>query len=53
MSRGGFGGAIINLVEASSAAAFAESGANAYQKETGIVPTNYICMPADGGSLVE
>jgi galactokinase len=53
MTGGGFGGATINLVEASSAAAFAESVANAYQKETGIVPTNYIRMPADGGSLVE
>jgi galactokinase len=50
---GGFGGATINLVEASSAEALAESVANAYQKETGIVPTNYICTPADGGGLVE
>jgi galactokinase len=53
MTGGGFGGATINLVEASKAEAFAENVANAYQKETGIVPTNYICMPADGGGLVE
>jgi galactokinase len=53
MTGGGFRGATINLVEASGAEAFAESVANAYQKEAGIVPTNYICMPADGGGLVE
>jgi galactokinase len=53
MTGGGFGGATINLVEASCASAFAESVANAYQNETGIVPTNYICTPADGGGLVE
>jgi galactokinase len=53
MTGGGFGGATINLVEASSAEAFAESVANVYQKETGIVPTNCICTPADGGGLVE
>ena len=53
MTGGGFGGATINLVEASSAEAFAESVANGYQKETGIVPTSYICMPADGGDLVD
>jgi galactokinase len=53
MTAGGFGGATIDLVEASGAEAFAESVANAYQKETGIVPTNYMCMPADGGGLVE
>jgi galactokinase len=53
MTGGGFGGATINLVEESRAAAFAESVATGYQKETGIVPTIYICMPADGASLVE
>jgi galactokinase len=52
MTGGGFGGAIINLVETSSAEAFAESVASAYQKETGIVPTNHICAPADGGGLL-
>jgi galactokinase len=53
MTGGGFGGATINLVEASSAEAFAESVAKAYQKETGVVPPNHICMPAGGGGLVE
>jgi galactokinase len=41
------------LVETSSAEAFAESVANVYEKETGIVPTSYIGMPAVGGGLVE
>jgi galactokinase len=50
MTGGGFGGATINLVEASSAEAFAESAANVYQKEASLVPTSYICMP-DGGLL--
>jgi galactokinase len=53
MTGGGFGGATINLVEASSAEAFADGVASVYQKEAGIVPTNYICAPADGGGLVE
>jgi galactokinase len=52
MTGGGFGGATINLVGACGAEAFAESVANVYQKETGIVPTNYICTPADDGGLV-
>jgi len=53
MTGGGFGGATINLVEARHAAGFAESVAKGYQKETGITPVVYICMPADGASLVE
>ncbi|MGB2669950.1 MAG: galactokinase [Candidatus Acidiferrum sp.] len=53
MTGGGFGGATINLVEARHAAAFAESVAKGYQKETGITAVVYICMPADGASLVE
>ncbi|MGC1485162.1 MAG: galactokinase [Candidatus Acidiferrum sp.] len=53
MTGGGFGGATINLVEARHAAAFAESVAKGYQKETGIAAVVYICMPADGASLVE
>ncbi len=53
MTGGGFGGATINLVDAGSAAAFGESVAEAYQKETGITAAVYVCMPADGASLVE
>ena len=53
MTGGGFGGATINLVDAPSAEAFAESVAKAYQKETGITAGIYTCMPADGASLVE
>lgn len=52
MTGGGFGRATIKLVAVSGAEAFAESVANAYQNETGIVPTNHMCMPVDGG-LVE
>ena len=53
MTGGGFGGATINLVEAASAVAFGESVAKAYQRETGIAAGIYICMPADGASLIE
>ncbi len=53
MTGGGFGGATINLVDAGSAAAFGASVAEAYQKETGIAAAVYVCMPADGASLVE
>ena len=53
MTGGGFGGATINLVDARYAATFAESVAKGYQKETGIAAVVYVCMPADGASLVE
>jgi galactokinase len=53
MTGGGFGGATINLVDAQCAAAFAENVARAYQEKTGIVCATYVCMPADGASLVE
>ena len=53
MTGGGFGGATINLVDAQCAAAFAESVAKAYRDKTGIACATYVCMPADGASLVE
>ena len=53
MTGGGFGGATINLVEASSAAAFASNVAAAYAKATGIAPQIYTCDPADGASRVD
>jgi galactokinase len=53
MTGGGFGGATINLVDAPYAAAFADSVAKGYQKETGIDAGIYVCVPADGASLVE
>jgi len=53
MTGGGFGGATINLVDVPHAAAFAESVAKVYQKETGIDAGIYVCVPADGASLVE
>ncbi|MGH9741379.1 MAG: galactokinase, partial [Candidatus Acidiferrum sp.] len=53
MTGGGFGGATINLVDAESATAFGESVAKDYQKETGIAAAIYVCMPADGASMVD
>ncbi|MGB8475650.1 MAG: galactokinase [Candidatus Acidiferrum sp.] len=53
MTGGGFGGATINLVDAQSTESFAANVTHAYQKETGIVPGIYVCMPAEGASLVE
>ncbi|MGB7284101.1 MAG: galactokinase [Candidatus Acidiferrum sp.] len=53
MTGGGFGGATINVVDAPYAAAFADSVAKGYQKETGIDAGIYVCVPADGASLVE
>ncbi len=48
MTGGGFGGCTVNLVNASDAAGFAEQIAERYQRETGTVPSVYICSAADG-----
>jgi len=53
MTGGGFGGATVNLVDERSAARFAENVAKAYREKTGIACATYICMAADGASLVE
>ncbi|MGC0775163.1 MAG: galactokinase [Candidatus Acidiferrum sp.] len=53
MTGGGFGGATINLVDGEHATEFAESVAKGYEKQTGIAAAVYVCMPADGASLVE
>jgi galactokinase len=53
MTGGGFGGATVNLVDEQSAARFAENVAKAYREKTGIACATYICMAADGASLVE
>lgn len=53
MTGGGFGGATINLVDERRSATFAENVAKAYREKTRIVGATYICMPADGASLVE
>jgi len=53
MTGGGFGGSTINLVQAANAAEFAQNVGKAYQKETGIVPGIYTCLPAEGAGLVE
>ncbi|MFI5095583.1 MAG: galactokinase [Candidatus Acidiferrales bacterium] len=53
MTGGGFGGATINLVDGGHATEFAESVARGYQEQTGIAAAVYVCMPADGASVVE
>ncbi|HET7260155.1 MAG TPA: hypothetical protein VFI75_10565 [Candidatus Acidoferrum sp.] len=53
MTGGGFGGSTINLVQAANATEFAQNVGKAYQKETGIVPGIYKCLPAEGAGLVE
>lgn len=53
MTGGGFGGSTINLVQAANATEFAQNVGKAYQKETGIVPGIYMCLPAEGAGLVE
>jgi galactokinase len=53
MTGGGFGGSTINLVQAANAAEFAQNVGKAYQKETGIAPGIYTCLPAEGAGLVE
>ena len=53
MTGGGFGGSTINLVDERYCAAFAENVAKGYQQETGIAAALYVCMPADGATLVE
>ena len=53
MTGGGFGGSTINLVDARYYAAFAENVAKGYQQETGIAAAVYVCVPADGATLVE
>jgi galactokinase len=40
-------------VDEQSAARFAENVAKAYREKTGIACATYICMAADGASLVE
>jgi galactokinase len=52
MTGGGFGGSTVNLVQAANAAEFAQNVGKAYQKETGIVPGIYMCLPAEGAELV-
>jgi galactokinase len=52
MTGGGFGGCTVNLVNASDAAGFGEQIAQRYQRETGTVPSVYICSAADGAHAV-
>jgi galactokinase len=40
-------------VQTANAAEFAQNVGKAYQRETGIVPGIYTCLPAEGAGLVE
>lgn len=48
MTGGGFGGSTVNLVDSSSADAFAREISVRYRRATGIAPEVYICSAADG-----
>ena len=52
MTGGGFGGCTINLVQFDDIRAFAERIADAYKRETGIVPEIYPCRTGDGVSEI-
>jgi galactokinase len=48
MTGGGFGGCTINLVRSDSVESFQSRIAEAYERETGIIPDTYVCLPAQG-----
>lgn len=50
LTGGGFGGAIVSLVDSASAALAGESIATAYRSATGIECRNLVCMPSDGAN---
>ncbi|HLI94655.1 MAG TPA: galactokinase, partial [Candidatus Baltobacteraceae bacterium] len=52
MTGGGFGGCTVNLVHRDYAAEFRERIAQAYQRETGVVPELYDGTPSAGAALV-
>ena len=52
MTGAGFGGCAVALVEAEQADAFSAQVATAYEDETGIVPSLYVCTAEDGASVV-
>jgi galactokinase len=53
MTGGGFGGATVNLVDASRADEFAKNVGAAYQQATGITPQVYVCAAVNGAQRVE
>jgi galactokinase len=52
MTGAGFGGCAVALVEAQAANAFAQAVATTYQDLTGLTPSVYVCMAANGAEVV-
>jgi len=52
MTGGGFGGCTISLVAADKADAFCENVGAAYQQQTKITPSIYVCAPEDGAGVI-
>jgi galactokinase len=53
LTGGGFGGCVVNLVEADAAERFAETLRARYLEQTGIRAEVYLCSTADGAGEVE
>ncbi|HEX4650979.1 MAG TPA: galactokinase [Granulicella sp.] len=53
LTGGGFGGCVVNLVEADTAERFAETLRTRYLEQTGIRAEIYLCSTADGAGEVE
>jgi galactokinase len=52
MTGGGFGGCAVALVEQPAADGFATAVARAYEEETSLVPSIYICQASNGAEVV-
>jgi galactokinase len=52
MTGAGFGGCAVALVAADRAEAFTAQVAAAYQQQTGLMPTVYVTLAADGAQIV-
>lgn len=52
MTGGGFGGCAVALVDGQAAADFATAVAQAYQSQTKLDPSIYICVATDGASVI-
>lgn len=53
MTGAGFGGCTVALVPEASVAAFEAAVLPAYEKETGLKPTTWVCRAAQGASVVD
>jgi galactokinase len=52
ITGGGFGGCTVNLVAKAAVEQFTQEVGRAYQKQTGIEPRFFSCMPAQGARLI-